>query len=305
MLEEDYVDQDQDLEPEIIETEDDVVERLSKTLLDEPVGTEPTVSEPAKVEEAPAVELFKVKIDGVEKEVTKEELVNGYQRQSDYTAKTQQLSQERQQVIEQQQKYSQYLQSIPMLATTAQQNVQQLEAQLYSQELADLVTTEPGEYVKIKAQIEREIMQNKQAYNDMAAQWTNHQNESQAMQQQAMQEVLVKSNEYLADKIEGWKDGAVQPKLRDAAIKYGFTPQEAENIWDHRQVEVLNKARLYDELMAKSNLTSKRVAEVPPRTMKPGNGEVVDEGKSFKKQAMKKAAAGDDSDLLAYLAGGV
>lgn len=40
-------------------------------------------------------EVYKVKVDGEEVEVTKEELLKGYMRQSDYTRKTQSLAQER------------------------------------------------------------------------------------------------------------------------------------------------------------------------------------------------------------------
>ena len=53
-------------------------------------------------EEAPQLQTFTVKVDGQEVEVTQEELVNGYSRQQDYTRKTQELSQQRK-TIEQQQ----------------------------------------------------------------------------------------------------------------------------------------------------------------------------------------------------------
>ena len=40
-------------------------------------------------------EVYAVKVDGEELEVTLEELVNGYSRQSDYTKKTQEISEQR------------------------------------------------------------------------------------------------------------------------------------------------------------------------------------------------------------------
>jgi predicted ribosome quality control (RQC) complex YloA/Tae2 family protein len=40
-------------------------------------------------------ELYKVTVDGQEQEVTLDELMKGYSRQSDYTRKTEKLSQER------------------------------------------------------------------------------------------------------------------------------------------------------------------------------------------------------------------
>jgi hypothetical protein len=46
-------------------------------------------------EEAPRDEKFVVKVDGKEIEVPKEELIRGYQREADYTRKTQKLAEER------------------------------------------------------------------------------------------------------------------------------------------------------------------------------------------------------------------
>ena len=46
-------------------------------------------------EEAPRDQKFVVKVDGKEIEVPKEELIRGYQREADYTRKTQKLAEER------------------------------------------------------------------------------------------------------------------------------------------------------------------------------------------------------------------
>lgn len=59
--------------------------------------------QPEQEEEEPQQETqeepkYKVKVDGQEVEVTQEELLRGYMRQSDYTRKTQQLANQRQQI---------------------------------------------------------------------------------------------------------------------------------------------------------------------------------------------------------------
>lgn len=59
--------------------------------------------QPEQEEEEPQQETqeepkYKVKVDGQEVEVTQEELLRGYMRQSDYTRKTQQLAEQRQQI---------------------------------------------------------------------------------------------------------------------------------------------------------------------------------------------------------------
>ncbi len=48
-----------------------------------------------EVTEEPSGEAYTVKVDGEEQEVSLEELRDGYQRQSDYTRKTQELASER------------------------------------------------------------------------------------------------------------------------------------------------------------------------------------------------------------------
>ena len=45
-------------------------------------------------------DLFTVKVNGEEKQVTRDELINGYMRQSDYTKKTTELSEEKRKVLE-------------------------------------------------------------------------------------------------------------------------------------------------------------------------------------------------------------
>ena len=52
-------------------------------------------------EEIEQPQMFTVNVNGIEQEVTQEELINGYSRQQDYTRKTQELSQQRKTVEEQ------------------------------------------------------------------------------------------------------------------------------------------------------------------------------------------------------------
>ena len=65
--------------------EEDVVE---STEVDNPESS-------VEVTEEPSGEAYTIKVDGEEQEVSLEELRDGYQRQSDYTRKTQELASER------------------------------------------------------------------------------------------------------------------------------------------------------------------------------------------------------------------
>ena len=63
---------------------------------EETEATEPATADTSEVStEASQEPAYTVKIDGEEQQVTLEELQKGYQRQSDYTRKTQQVAQER------------------------------------------------------------------------------------------------------------------------------------------------------------------------------------------------------------------
>lgn len=63
---------------------------------------EQSLEEQTEVEEELQPQAYTVKVDGVEQEVTLAELQNGYSRQQDYTRKTQELSQQRKSIEEQQ-----------------------------------------------------------------------------------------------------------------------------------------------------------------------------------------------------------
>ena len=69
-------------------------------------------------EETPTGDSYTVKIDGAEQQVTLDELQNGYQRQADYTRKTQELASERERLA-QGEAIVQALESDPQGAITA------------------------------------------------------------------------------------------------------------------------------------------------------------------------------------------
>ena len=76
-------------ETESTELQDEVEESSEDEVADEEEETEEQESQPDK---------FVVKVNGEELEVTKDELLRGYQREADYTRKTQKLAEERRMV---------------------------------------------------------------------------------------------------------------------------------------------------------------------------------------------------------------
>lgn len=82
---------------------------------------QPENSEEESEEETEEEPKYKVKVDGQEVEVTQEELLRGYMRQSDYTRKTQALANERQRYEQQQQWVHQPVNPHPPVNPTEQQ----------------------------------------------------------------------------------------------------------------------------------------------------------------------------------------
>jgi len=291
--EEDYEDSEEDSE----EPEPSVEEKISSLISDnlETTPIKEPITETTKEVEKPIVEeKIKVKVDGVEKEVTLEELKNGYSRQSDYTQKTQELALQKQQVEAQQREYQTYLQSIPMLAQVAQQNITNASNQLYSPELLELAKTDPAEYVAQKAQIEMTIAENIKYYQQMDQQYTQHLQQTQQQQNLALNEVVQRSNELLAKEIDGWTEGKIQPLLKEYGAKVGFTENELANVYDYRHIEILNKARLYDQLIENKGVAQKRVQGVPPKMLDANSSNARDEQAEF--NARKRAALRSNDD---------
>lgn len=248
----------------------------------------------------------KVKINGVEQEVPLSELKNGYQRQSDYTQKTQALSEERKALEAQTAEYTQYLQSIPMLAQVATANINEAQTKLYSPEFTQLAIDDPAQYVAEKAKLEGIIQKNYQAQQQMQQQFEQYQNQSNNIRQQEFEQQLQEANTILAREIPEWEKGEVINQLRTYAVdSMKFTPSELEGLIDPRQVIVLNKARLYDEMMANQNLANKRVQAVPPKSLKPGSVSTTtaaqDEWKSEMKRVVKSNNDRDIADLMSKL----
>merc|ERR1712224_646361 len=76
-------------EEEVIEDNEPFEEEL------EEVEEQELQEDQVEEEESEQPQLYTIKVDGEEQEVTLEELQNGYSRQRDYTRKTQELAQQR------------------------------------------------------------------------------------------------------------------------------------------------------------------------------------------------------------------
>jgi hypothetical protein len=218
-------------------------------------------------EEGEQPQVFTVKVDGKEVDVTLEELQKGYSRTQDYTRKTQQIAEVRKQTEAELQEVraerEQYAQLLGALQAQVQQAAQpQVDWDRLYQE-------DPIEWVR-----QREVMRENQ--EKAAAIQSEQQRLAQLSQQEQAQHrqmLLAQEQEALVAAIPEWKDAkkaqAEKAMLVQFGQKVGFTPDELKSVIDHRAVVMLRKAALYDQMMSKRGQI-KPVTNNGPRPAKPG-----------------------------------
>ncbi len=217
------------------------------------------VADQEEVDEQPR---YKVKASGEEVEVTLDDLIKGYQREADYTKKTQTLAEQRKQVeservvIEQAKKErDQYQQRLSVIENALRQAPQEnLEA---------LKETDPiGYAVKVAEQTQRD--KQLQAIN---AERQRIAQQQQAEQSQHLSQFLAVESQKLAEAIPEYADEqkSVQVKkdIRDYAKKIGWSEEELASVYDSRAVLTLYRAMQYEKLMSNKAGVTKKVAEAP------------------------------------------
>jgi hypothetical protein len=230
---------------------------------------------------------YKVKASGEEIEVTLDDLIKGYQREADYTKKTQTLAEQRKQVeaeravIEQAKVQRDQYQERLMAIETA------LRSQVPQENLEALKETDPiGYAVKVAEQTQRErqlqalSLERQRIAAMQQAEQSEHLSSHLAVEAQKLAEVIPE----FADE---QKSVQVKKDIRDYAKKIGWSDQELASVYDSRAVMTLYKAMKYEQLLSgKANVT-KKVQEAP-KMLKPGVSRQSEPGSEQTKQALAK-----------------
>jgi chromosome segregation ATPase len=244
-------------------------------------------------EEALQPQTFTVKVDGQEVEVTQEELINGYSRQQDYTRKTQELSQQRKTIEQQQAELAQrdaiYSQLLP-----------KMEAQLKG-ELANepdwnaLYEDDPVGYVREKQLWDEK----KEKLNAVNAEQQRLQQEALVKQQQQIAQYVEYGNQKLLEIIPEWQNPEVATKEKLAISEYavntlGYTPQEIQQVYDYRALLGLRNAWLNSKTVEATK--KKPTQKAPARVARPGTTNRPKSAAPVKKAKQRLAKTGKIQD---------
>ena len=217
--------------------------------------------EPEEEDEQP--EVYTVKVDGEEYEVTLDELQSGYSRQQAYTKRSQELAEQRKafekEASEVKAMRDAYAQQLELLKGQIQQTTQQ-EPDWSA--LAGQYSTEDLFLMKAEFDKQKESLARVEAEQRQIAQ-------QQAQEQQAqMQEHLAKQRTEMLDRIPSWQNEETRNEERLEVIKYaqqrvGFSEEEIANASDARAIELLYKAWQWDKLQQKTPAAKKKARKAP------------------------------------------
>ena len=212
-------------------------------------------------------QLYEVKVNGETIKVTLAELQSGYAKDSDYRQKTSKLSEERKSIEAERQKI---LDEMNVANQKKSEYVKRLEEvvgylkppKISDSELERLFEEDPTEYVKAQAMVTRERERQMKLKSEL-----DKEKQDQAVDyQKKMNVVLQNEQKKLIEKLPQLADPNKAEKIRTDIKKLltsqGYTPQELENLTDHRTVLVAYNAMQLDKLK-KAKLDGKKVIRVP------------------------------------------
>ena len=272
---------DEEIDQEIAdELEDDYEEELDEEQTD-------------VEEEALQPQTFTVKVDGQEVEVTQDELINGYSRQQDYTRKTQELSQQRKTIEQQQAELAQrdaiYSQLLPKMEA-------QLKGELANEpDWNTLYEDDPVGYVREKQLWDEK----KEKLSAVSAEQQRLQQEALVKQQTQIQQFVEYGNQKLLEIIPEWQNQEVALKEKAAISEYavntlGYTPEEIQQVYDYRALLGLRNAWLNSKTVEATK--KKPTQKAPARVARPGTTNRPKSAAPVKKAKQRLAKSGKVQD---------
>ena len=289
------------------EEEESQPEEEDESLEEESGEEEEEASEHTDEREPEEEDLYAVTVNGEEQAVNLEELVKGYSRQSDYTKKTQELSQQRREMETLQEQWSGEVARIQAerqhyvdsLQAAVQSSIGQLD-QFASIDWNILKEDNPLEFITKRDEY-REAQEQIRQYQGQQAQASQmHETTAREAHSRMVHEEQGKLVGALPDWGESSKRKALGEEIKAYAISEGYTPEEIRSLVDHRNFLTLYKAMKYDK--ASSPDVIKKKVKNKPRVIRAGRGTASKDSKKSARTAQMKRLRGtghiDDASTL-------
>lgn len=250
--------------------------------------------EAEEAEDAGQQELYTVKVDGEEREVTLDDLKRSFSGQA-YIQKGMQEAAEAKKEAE----------GVYQALLNERQQLSNLLYQAQSGQIAqppmppsrELFNNDPIGYMEAKLSYD-EALQNYQNQQYQIQQVTEQQNyQMQIAQQQYLQGEMQR----LAQAIPEFSDAKTASKLKEDLVQFGsklgYSEAELSEVMDHRAILVLQKAMKYDQLVEGKSKATQKASNARPM-VKPGTKKTGRTGAAKQRQnaqaRMKKTGSIDD-----------
>ena len=284
---------DETVEEEVVEEEEQ--EELQADEIEETEETESLDDEQDELEEVDEPQLYTVKVNGEEVEVTIDELQNSYSRQKDYTRKTQELAQQRKTVEEQQSEVAKneaiYKELLPKMEAALNEGLGE------EPDWNALYQADPIGYVR-----ERDLWNEKQQkLQAVQAEQQRLQEEAQSKQQEQIQNYMQYGDKQLLKIVPEWKDQSIAQKeklaIREHAINdLGFTAEEINQVYDYRLLLGLRNSYLQTKTQKAVKKKPTQKASARNRVGKPGSVTRKNNSTPLKRSKQRLAKTGKVHD---------
>jgi hypothetical protein len=209
--------------------------------------------------------LYDVTVNGNNQKVNLNELMKGYSRESDYTKKTMDLSNQRKEVESLQDNLKKEFEAVKSSRNQYAEQLKVLSQNLKQEDNIDwenLYNTDPAEYVKLKADSDRK----KEALQLAQQEQMRINQEQRSEQEKVYNDYIANERKILAKKLPVYadKEKSVEftKRLSSFAKESGYSDQEIAMMVDHRAVLLLADAYRYNQLK-KTKLSSNKVNKAP------------------------------------------
>jgi len=205
--------------------------------------------------------LYDVTINGNKQKVTLNELMKGYSRESDYTKKTMDLSNQRKEVESMQENLKKEFDAVKSSRDQYATQLEILTNNLQQEEKVnwdELYREDPAEYVRKKAEDDKR----KESLNIARQEQLRIQKEQQEEQKKVYNEYIANERKILSEKLPQYADknksAEFTRRLTNFAKESGYSDQEIAMMVDHRAVLLLADAYRYNQLK-KTKLSNNKV----------------------------------------------
>tara|TARA_E500000331_G_scaffold72268_1_gene67087 strand:- start:2572 stop:3546 length:975 start_codon:yes stop_codon:yes gene_type:complete len=256
------------------------------------VAEEATDEAEQDINESSEQPLYRVKVQGDELEVTLDELLQGYQREADYTRSKQDLSLEKSRyndlLQESQTEINQKLTKLNELTQSAQV---ELNNEYSNIDFEKLYEDDPVE----ASRLEHKMRKRAENLNRINQETLQAQTVELRKYVEAQEKKIVRLIPEFADVN---KAKTLKNDMKNYLSGVGFNSQEIDTVYDHRQVLLIRDALAYDKIRKANPRVKKQVVNAP-RVVKSGaaktKADVNARLKADKLNRLKKTGAAKDA----------